>query len=78
MVTAPTLALPTDDEGPSRPAVAAPGSRRPVDRRRMLSGSGLPRSRSLSYSARPALACIIGGRRACTVEMISSEEILCR
>jgi len=30
------------------------------------------------YRARPALACIIGARRAWTVEMISSEEIPCR
>jgi hypothetical protein len=30
------------------------------------------------YRARPALACIIGGRRARTVEMIYSEEIPCR
>ena len=30
------------------------------------------------YRARPALACIIGARRALTVEMISSEEIPCR
>ena len=30
------------------------------------------------YRARPALACIIGARRACTVEMISSEEMPCR
>jgi hypothetical protein len=27
------------------------------------------------YRARPALACIIGARRAWTVEMISSEEM---
>jgi hypothetical protein len=27
------------------------------------------------YRARPALACIIGARRACTVEMISSEAL---
>jgi hypothetical protein len=32
------------------------------------------RSRVVLYSARPALACIIGARRAWTVEMISSEE----
>ena len=30
------------------------------------------------YRARPALACIIGARRVCRVEMISSEEIPCR
>jgi hypothetical protein len=36
------------------------------------------RSRVVLYRARPALACIIGARRAWTVEMISSEEIPCR
>ena len=36
------------------------------------------RSRVVLYRARPALACIIGARRAWTVEMTSSEEILCR
>ena len=36
------------------------------------------RSRLVRYRARPALACIIGARRAWTVEMISSEEIPCR
>jgi hypothetical protein len=30
------------------------------------------------YRARPALACIIGARRAWILEMISSEEIPCR
>ena len=30
------------------------------------------------YNASPALACIIGARRAWTVEMISSEEMPCR
>jgi hypothetical protein len=30
------------------------------------------------YRARPALACIIGARRAWTVEMISSVSIPCR
>ena len=33
------------------------------------------RSRMVLYRARPALACIIGARRAWTVEMISSAEI---
>ena len=33
------------------------------------------RSRHCRHSSRPALACIIGARRAWTVEMISSEEI---
>jgi hypothetical protein len=33
------------------------------------------RSRVVLYSSRPALACIIGARRAWTVEMISSEEV---
>jgi hypothetical protein len=36
------------------------------------------RSRSLGYRARPALACIIGARRAWTVEMLSSVSIACR
>jgi len=36
------------------------------------------RSRLALYSSRPALACIIGARRAWTVEMISSEEMPCR
>ena len=36
------------------------------------------RSRVPLYRASPALACIIGARRAWTVEMISSEEIPCR
>jgi len=36
------------------------------------------RSLVVFYSSRPALACIIGARRAWTVEMISSEEIPCR
>jgi hypothetical protein len=36
------------------------------------------RSREVLYRSRPALACIIGARRAWTVEMISSEEIPCR
>ena len=36
------------------------------------------RSRVVLYRARPALACIIGARRAWTVEMISSEEMPCR
>jgi hypothetical protein len=73
-----TPAAALDDEDPSRPAVVAAGSSRPVERR--AAGWGrerLPRSRSLFYRARPALACIIGARRACTVEMISSEEIPC-
>ena len=34
--------------------------------------------REVLYRSRPALACIIGARRAWTVEMISSEEIPCR
>ena len=34
--------------------------------------------REVFYRSRPALACIIGARRAWTVEMISSEEIPCR
>ena len=33
------------------------------------------RSRVVLYSSRPALACIIGARRAWTVETISSEEM---
>ena len=32
----------------------------------------------VAYKARPALACIIGARRAWTVEMISSDEMPCR
>ena len=36
------------------------------------------RSRLGLDRARPALACIIGPRRAWTVEMISSEEMPCR
>jgi hypothetical protein len=32
----------------------------------------------VGYKASPALACIIGARRAWTVEMISSEEMPCR
>ena len=36
------------------------------------------RSRGVLYKARPALACIIGARRAWMVEMISSEEMPCR
>ena len=36
------------------------------------------RSRVILYSSSPALACIIGARRAWTVEMISSEEMPCR
>ena len=36
------------------------------------------RSRVALYSSRPALACIIGARRAWTVETICSEEIPCR
>ena len=36
------------------------------------------RSRVVLYSSRPALACIIGARRAWTVEAISSEEMPCR
>ena len=35
------------------------------------------RPRVTLYSSRPALACIIGARRAWTVEMISSEESVC-
>ena len=35
---------------------------------------GLP---EVAHKARPALACIIGARRAWTVEMISSEEMPC-
>jgi hypothetical protein len=31
------------------------------------------RSRAALYGSRPALACIIGARRAWTVEIISSE-----
>jgi hypothetical protein len=41
-------------------------------------GERILRSRGLLHKARPALACIIGARRAWTVEMISSEEIPCR
>ena len=44
------------------------GSRERIMRSRMV----------VLYRARPALACIIGARRAWTVEMISSEEIPCR
>ena len=33
------------------------------------------RSRVVLYSSRPALACIIGARRALTVETISSDEM---
>jgi len=44
------------------------GSRERIMRSRMV----------VLYRARPALACIIGARRACTVQMISSEEIPCR
>ena len=44
------------------------GSRERIVRSRMV----------VLYRARPALACIIGARRALTVEMISSEEIPCR
>jgi hypothetical protein len=36
------------------------------------------RSRVILYTSSPALACIIGARRAWTVEMISSEEMPCR
>jgi hypothetical protein len=53
---------------------------------RQIPGGGLAGSRErvvrprmvVLYRARPALACIIGARRAWTVEMISSEEIPCR
>ena len=50
------------------PGPAAGGSRERIMRSRMV----------VLYRARPALACIIGARRAWTVEMISSEEIPCR
>jgi hypothetical protein len=42
-----------------------------------VAGGALARSRGSFYRSRPALACIVGARRACTVEMISSEEIPC-
>jgi len=41
-------------------------------------GERVMRSHLVPYSSRPALACIIGARRAWTVEMISSEEMPCR
>jgi len=46
-----------------------------------LGSSWVSCNRALSqvrYKASPALACIIGARRAWTVEMISSEKIPCR
>ena len=50
----------------------SPGARSAGSRERIM------RSLVVFYSSRPALACIIGARRAWTVEMISSEEIPCR
>ena len=58
-----------------RPAALTPDCCSPGKQaclRRAGAHNALPQ---FGYRARPALACIIGARRAWTVEMISSEEI---
>ena len=58
----------TDKEPSSALGGRLAGSRERIMRSRMV----------VLYRARPALACIIGARRAWTVEMISSEEMPCK
>jgi hypothetical protein len=74
----PSLAAPSERSGSARSFSRGGGIR--ATRQGVAIGCGSPsvRSRRVAYKARPALACIIGARRAWTVEMISSEEMPCR
>jgi ParB/RepB/Spo0J family partition protein len=57
---------------------AEPGGSLDTQPRRAMVGGSASCAPAATYRARPALACIIGARRAWTAEMISSEEIPCR
>ena len=69
----PWLTAPRDEKEPWQLAFAST-----LSSRQAVGGSASCAPARSGYRARPALACIIGARRAWTAEMISSESIPCR